>query len=493
MMGTPPDRPLSILLFCDDNPNHASMILDHIEALVRWSRHEIHLFDCIYHPGDESLDLNAFDVVAVHYAVWPHNDEYLSPLLRRKIREFRGLKVQFIQDDYRDVDLRTRAMRYMGIDVVFTLVPEAEHHRIWHDRLRGVELVTWLAGYIPDRLVGRELPPLAARPIEVGYRGREMPFWLGALARDKVDIAEGFLRHAARFGVRCDISCREEDRLYGKAWDRFNAQCRAMLGCGSGATIADFDGSSERAVRGYLAMHPTATYEEVATRVLGPWEGNLDLNVISPRLFEAIAARTALVLFPGDYSGILHPGEHYIPLARDFSNIKTVVAQIRDLPTLEAMTARAYDEVIASGRYSYAAFIRDFDALVERRRKPEHRPTGSKADVARAQRRLGYRLLRSYRRVVNAVRFGQRVRLGLRTKRRRFVCTVPFYRLQYVVVRALQVTWAAYRAVRDWSARSLRRHAHRPDLQPPPCVADDTSSDETRRCHSDPVIPGGAR
>ncbi len=443
------DRPLSILLFCDDNPNHASMILDHIEALVRLSRHEFHVFNSVFHPGHESLDLHEFDVVVIHYSLFVAGDTYLSPTFRRKISEFRGLKIQFIQDDYRSVDALTEAMRFMGIDVLFTLVPESEHARIWHARLPGVELVTWIAGYVPERLVGLETPPLAERPIEVGYRGRDMPFWLGALAREKVWVGQGFLEHAARFGLTCDISWREEDRLYGNAWDRFNARCRAMLGCGSGASIADFDGGCERAVRAFLAAHPAAGFDEVAAQVLRPWEGNIDLNVISPRQFEAIAARTALVLFPGNYSGILQADVHYIPLAKDFSNIEAVAARIRDLPYLEAMTARAYDDVIASGRYAYPAFVRAFDAVVDRCRKPEHVALPTKSSYRRMRRRLRPKLTAFLCHAVNAMAAGQPVRVSLRTRKRRFVLALPCYWLQKLTLTTMRKAWRMYKNARN--------------------------------------------
>ena len=70
-----------------------------------------------------------------------------------------------------EVDALTREMRFMGIDILFTLVPESEHGKIWTDRLPGVELITWIAGYIPDRLVGRRTVPLKDRPIDVETGG----------------------------------------------------------------------------------------------------------------------------------------------------------------------------------------------------------------------------------------------------------------------------------------------------------------------------------
>ncbi len=443
----------SILLWCDDNPNFATSILDSIEALVGQSRHDVYVFNNLFTPRGMRVDLDEFDAVVIHHSLCAFLTEHesLAPW-HRKIREFAGLKIQLVQDEYRGADEAARVMRFLGIDVLLTLVPPPEYPNVWGDRLPGVELVTYLAGYVPDRLVGRPATPPERRPIDVGYRGRESPFWLGAFAQEKNWIADRFLEHAPRYGLKCDISWRETDRLYGRAWERFNDRCRAVLGCGSGASIADPDGACERAVRRYLAEHPGAPFAEVAAHVLPPWEGSLALDVISPRQFEAIAARTALVLFPGPYSGILRPWEHYIPLERDFANIAEVAGRLRDLRFLKELTERAYEDVIASGRHSYRAFVGRFDDLVDARAKPDHRARPAKEGYRRSRRSLLEHLRISGAQAVDyPLRFNQPLRLGFRTRARRHVVTVPCLPLQKAAAHAL-------RGVR-WLYRQARRRA----------------------------------
>src|SRR5206468_13037957 len=81
----------------------------------------------------------------------------------------------------------------------------------------------------------------------------------------------------------------------------------------------------------------------------------------SPRLFEAAALRTGMVLFPGEYSGVVEPWRHYIPLEKDFSNFAEVAERIKDDSFLEQLTERTFEELIASGRYSEESFVRRFD------------------------------------------------------------------------------------------------------------------------------------
>jgi hypothetical protein len=50
----------------------------------------------------------------------------------------------------------------------------------------------------------------------------------------------------------------------------------------------------------------------------------------------------------------------------DRDNFDDVLAQLRDAERLDAMVERAYEEVIASGAYSFEAFVRGFDADISR-------------------------------------------------------------------------------------------------------------------------------
>ncbi len=354
-----------ILLLCDDRRGSANTILDHIEAFRRFSRHEVRNFNTKAMGRSFALDLDEFDVVVIHYSVVLSDPHYVSPHFRDKLRRFKGLKVEFIQDDYRWVDQATTAARDIGLDVLFTIAPEPAAGQLYDERLPGVKRVETLTGYVPDSLVGRPIRPLRDRAIDVGYRARDLPFWFGVLSREKAGIGQRFVELAPRYGLKCDIAWKEHDRIYGERWIDFVSSSRATLGCESGASIADFDGSIERSVRAYLRAHPGAAYEEVAEAVLKPYEGNVVVHVVSPRVFEAASLGTALVMFPGDYSGVVQAGEHYIPLQKDFSNMDEVAARLKDDDFLAKMTSRTYDDLIRSGRWNYESFIRQFDRVID--------------------------------------------------------------------------------------------------------------------------------
>ena len=350
-------------------PNSAHTIVDHIEALKRYSRHDVYRFP---HVGIMSnrlppgLHLHAFDVLVIHYSLYTLNDVHLSEATKQLISEFRGLKVLFLQDEYRQIDHMIANILRLRINVLFTCVPEQEIEKVYpRDRLPDLVKVSNLTGYVPEALCERAVPPIARRPIDVGYRSRVVPFWLGKLGAEKWQIVPKFEAATRGSGLVCDLSFREEDRVYAREWVRFVTRCKAMLGVESGASVFDFSGDIQRMVEAHLSRNPRASFEEVHLLFLQQAEDRIRLNQISPRCFEAAALRTTMVLYEGEYSGILSPWRHFIPLKKDFSNIEEVVAALRDPVLLQRIADCAYEEVALNPSYSYARFVAGFDAVID--------------------------------------------------------------------------------------------------------------------------------
>lgn len=363
-------RKLNVLLLCNRPARgaDASTVTDHLDAFRRFSRHNVFELSFIRELPSR-VALERFDVLAIHYstALGYYVDHYISPDARQRVRDFPGLKVAFIQDEYRMIDRVHEVLRFLGIDVLFTCVPTPEIEKVYPSaKLPEVTKINNLTGYVPEALLSRPVVPIAERPIDVGYRTRKPPYWLGELGVEKWRIADRFREHARDAGLRLDVSYDEADRLYGSSWIDFVASCRAMLGVESGASVFDFSGDLQKSVDAYVAQHPDATFEEVQARFLGPYEGKIRLNQISPRCFEAAALRTAMVLFEGEYSGVLEPWRHYLPLKKDFSNFPEVLAALRDQAGLQRLVDRTFEEVARNPVWSYRTFIGQFDDVLER-------------------------------------------------------------------------------------------------------------------------------
>lgn len=401
-------RPLSVLLLCDDRPDHADNVRQHIAAFTRHSRHRIETLNPRGVASRPSVDFDWFDVIVIHYTLVVTHDAYLSPWFRDRIAGCRGLKVQFIQDEYRWVDAMTARMQELGIHLLYSLVPEDVVPAVYGSRLHGVDVKTTLAGFVPTTIPRRLVAPrpLRERPVDVVYRGRAVPFWLGRLGQEKLEIARGFSARSEGSGLRVDVAWSEPDRIYGAAWYRFLASARATLSTESGASVVDFDGSIEERTNEYLSMHPTAGFEEVEREVLAPYEGNVRIEVVSPRVFEAAAVRTAMVNFRGRYSDVIEPWRHYVPLEKDFSNFDEVLEALRDLPFLERLAEQAHTDVVASGRYSLERFVSEFDADLAARVAPR-RVQSTRRVGGRALSGLGIELAK---RSVASARLRDRVR-----------------------------------------------------------------------------------
>src|SRR5438876_529252 len=123
-------KPLEILLLCDYREDIAATVREHINALTAYSRHRMRRISIL---GDlpKRLDLNHFDVVVIHYSLIACHSAYVSESARASLRQFGGLKVIFIQDEYRFIDATVAAMREIGVGVLFTCVPEEEVEKVY--------------------------------------------------------------------------------------------------------------------------------------------------------------------------------------------------------------------------------------------------------------------------------------------------------------------------------------------------------------------------
>ena len=143
---------------------------------------------------------------------------------------------------------------------------------------------------------------------------------------------------------------------------------RTVLGSESGSNVFDFDGSIERRYQ-ELKAKGEVNYESLLTNT-DIREDEIEMGQVSPRVFEAAAQWTAMILLKGRYSGVVRPGEHYIELERNFGNIDEVLCRVQDLDAMEAMVTRAHDHLIKSGAFSYRGFVQKVEsAIVWKHRK----------------------------------------------------------------------------------------------------------------------------
>jgi hypothetical protein len=358
---------LNVLILYDDKSTFTNTVKEHLESFALFSQNNIY-----YAIGTQSAlytwDLSLFDVVIIHYSVRLCYDWHISPFYAKTLSKYRGFKVLFIQDEYDMTETARNWMEKLGMSAVYTCVPDQYIELVYPSfRFPHVEFIQTLTGWVPIYLEkNTQIKPLSERKYPIGYRGRPLPYWYGNLARDKLIIGKRMRQICEERGIPSDIEWEEGKRIYGDSWYEFIGNCKALLGTESGSNVFDDYGHIRKAIQVALQENPEMTYEEVHAKYLAEHDGKVVMNQISPKIFEAIALKTVLVLFEGSYSGIIQPDIHYIPLKKDFSNVDQVLRLLDDDRYLEELTERAYQDIIKSGKYSYKNFIQEFDRLLDR-------------------------------------------------------------------------------------------------------------------------------
>ena len=231
-------------------------------------------------------------------------------------------KVAFFQDEYTRCVQRFRFLNDHRIDCVYTCLEPPEFDKVYGHYTNVPKLVSNVPGYVSDDLLEAARRFAVADPlrsVDVGYRGRPLPPYLGQGAMEKHLIGERFSALASDSGLRLDILGAEADRLYGDSWYAFLANCRCVLGVESGVSAFDLE---DEVLTEYLALereNGTVALEDLQS--LPRWEDRVFYRTISPRHFEAAAFRVCQVLFEGQYSGALEPMVALHPARRKTSRI----------------------------------------------------------------------------------------------------------------------------------------------------------------------------
>ena len=343
---------------------YTNAVYDHLRAFADYSKLN-HFF--IHYTNDVSQKvLDSFDAILIHYSVrLPFG--FLQNYWEKALQHYHGIKILFLQDEYDKTETTRKLIKKLDFNFVFTVVPQKNIDKVYTPSdFINTKFINCLTGYaMPYCEAMQSLPKTCDRLIDVAYRGRALPFWYGDLGQEKKVIAETFNKLAKYSGLNLDISTDEGDRLYGDLWPEFLKSAKVTLGTESGANLFDYEGELKRNTEQYLTHNPHATYDEVKLQVYNNINEPQIMNQISPRIFEAISYKTALVLFEGQYSDVIYPDRHYIPLAKDFSNINEVISKIKDTKLLQKLADCAFEDIILSGRFTYEKFIERYDTELE--------------------------------------------------------------------------------------------------------------------------------
>ena len=297
--------------------------------------------------------------IVFHYSVFAERMNGDAAFLQRlklcdSLFEVEGRRIAIVQDEYVRMNLVCEALVALRTEVLCTCVPETEFRKAYPIELLGpIEPVFTIAGYMSEAMLSaNSLRPHRDRPIDISYRARRLPDWLGETSVAKFLVADAVTAFLAEnvTGMTADISTNPRDMLYGNSWRSMLVKSRTVLGSESGVSVLDFDGS----IHDYSKNHDRLNTLEYA-KMHGK---KFHLSGISPRHFEAASTKTCQLLVEGGYSGILNSRRHYIPINPSFSNLESVLKDAEDIEKCERIAEVAYKEITQNERYSEKYFVK---------------------------------------------------------------------------------------------------------------------------------------
>src|SRR5947207_1311989 len=388
-----------LLLVCSFDPGGIVTVYEYVALWQSASRYQIEVLNLW--PGGSSIPssvaLDEFDGCILHSTVSydPDQLQYLDRHLSRRFSAYDGVKILIKQDEHRRAHAVCKFLADNAFDILITCVPAGELEKVYpRSRVGGIQFVQALTGYVSPLLKGLNVAPDQVRELDISYRGSIQPLSVGRLGLEKRKIGYDVARACAGRPLNLDMSSRWEDRITGRAWLDFLSRSKAVLGVESGSNLFDFTGEVEAWCEKFCRRNrdrdplSEAFYREAYDIYLKDFEENVLYAQISPRHFEAAATRTLQILYEGEYSGILQPHRHFVPLRRDLADLDHAIEIMRDERQRGQITDAAFEEVIGNPIYHYHAFVFQVDKAIEaalrEKGRPKHRQGGRASDRLRA-------------------------------------------------------------------------------------------------------------
>jgi hypothetical protein len=283
----------------------------------------------------------AYDLIVYPYGTYYDNTSNWRRAIFALGGALRGTKVFFLENEYRLLRQKLAFAVTLGADYVTTQLPKDAADRAYGAIFPSSRIIPLPHGLAP----GVELVDTRddGRDIDLAFRGSSFPYYLGH--RDRELLVRFFAENAPRLGVRVDLG--ESIGLDRSSWLRFLGRCHGVLGHESGTEYLELHDAMRERVADYTKTNPSASFDEISRLFFKDYPNPISGRCVSSRHFEAIAAGACQVLLPGRYNDILKSDEHYLSLARDFSNVDDVMARFKDVEARRRMVERTREYVRA--------------------------------------------------------------------------------------------------------------------------------------------------
>jgi len=322
------------------------------------------------------LKHSKYDVVLLHYSFLAERFNTTKKQWNRYInilKEITGYKIALPQDEYIKSNWLCNMFKKIGVSTIYTCFDGAVSRKLYP--LENIDFVHVLTGYVNEvSNIKQNLLPYKKRPIDIGYRARTIPFYLGKHGQLKTELATVFINELRGSEFTYDIlntTDSGKNVISGKNWFKFLANCKAVLGCEGGSDLIDPNGKIISCIKKYVSTHKNATFEEAEEHCFRENKNKLDAHAFSPRIFEAAQTKTLQLLVEGKYNGIVKPGVHYIEIKKDFSNVEEILNKLKDIEYCKKIIENSYADLIMSSKYSYRNFSSEMATYIKKNVTPQ--------------------------------------------------------------------------------------------------------------------------
>jgi hypothetical protein len=304
---------MNIAIITDSTENSATTLEDSVNCFFKYGNFNYQRF--ILKNGFLNQTLDNFDAIIIHYSCIAFPFKQFLPInaiTSLYLMEFKGLKLAFIQDEHLSSQERFRYLQSIGIDHLFSVAPIEIFEILYPSSMRNFTISNVLTGYISNNLINisKKRIPLIDRPLDLVYRGRILPNWMGASPALKKDAAIILKNMNSMKKYKYSISNSESERIYGDQWYTFLKSGRVSLLTQSGSDFLDICGKF------FESDISNITSQNSLVRA--------NYHVISPRYFEYVACGNLVAMAPGSYSNIPVSGT-YLKISNDLHEISQII------------------------------------------------------------------------------------------------------------------------------------------------------------------------
>lgn len=172
-----------LLIYHHPVTRDAPTIVEHVTAFERYSRFPVVKVNTEYGLDPRLRDVH-FPVVVFHYSLFGREHYQLDDAWYGYLESLRdAYKIAFFQDEFQACIKRFEFLNSWNVNCVYSLYDPRYWDQLYRKYTSVSTIRPTLTGYVDETALDfrrRWVKPGAARPIDVGYRARKLPFHMGA-------------------------------------------------------------------------------------------------------------------------------------------------------------------------------------------------------------------------------------------------------------------------------------------------------------------------